>query len=193
MYLLSLGTDNIHFTFCYSFIPCHYCVPGGAYIRSWLSLNPNSGIYLPYASSLTLWIHVLSSCKTQGLYYLWWFVANMWILKTILPMWHPSSYKIEIFKTVLPWDQFSDFKTLTSPKVSGKLPLGLALQWEAKVTPKTLTYNKILPGCELCLTNKVEIILCEEWKGAEPSNRHFFFFFYSGEGEIILNSKNKTL
>ena len=92
-------------------------------------------------------------------------------------MWHLSSYKIEIFKTVLPWDQFSDFKTLASPKVSGKLPLGIALQWEAKVTPKTLTYNKILPGCELCLTNKVEIILCEEWKGAEPSNRLFFFFY----------------
>lgn len=119
-------------------------------MRSWLTLNPNSGIYLPYASSLALWSQVLSSCKTQELYYLSWFVENMWIWKTILPMWHPTPYKIEIFKTVLPWNQLSDLKSLISPKVSGELPLGLALQWEAKVTPKTLTCNKILPACELC-------------------------------------------
>lgn len=65
-------------------------------------------------------------------------------------MQHPTPYKIEIFKTVLLWNQLSDFKTLISPKVSGELPLGMALQWEAKVTPKILSCNKILPGYELC-------------------------------------------
>ena len=60
-------------------------------------------------------------------------------------MLHQTPYKIEIFKTVLPWNQLSDFKTLISPEVSRELLLGLA-----KVTPKTLTCNKILPGCELC-------------------------------------------
>lgn len=46
-------------------------------------------------------------------------------------MLHPTPFNIEIFKTVLPCNPLPDINTLAFPKVSGVLPLGMALQWLA--------------------------------------------------------------
>lgn len=68
----------------------------------------------------------------------------------------------------------SDFKTLSFSKLSEALLLSLTLYQEAKVTDKKSWLVAILPIYELCPQNNVEIMLCEEWKGASRIFKQLF-------------------
>lgn len=164
-------------------------------MRSWLTLNPNSGIYLPYASSLALWSQVLSSCKTQELYYNTFGYYGLLRICEFERLFYQCDIqlhtKLRSLRQYYPGTNFQTLRAWFLPKCQE------SYLWVWHFSGRQRSHQKLWPVTKFylhvnCAPNKVEIILCEEWKWAEPSNS-LFFFFLSGEGEIILSSRNKTL
>lgn len=149
-------------------------------MRSWLTLNPNSGIYLPYASSLALWSQVLSSCKTQELYYNTFGYYGLLRICEFERLFYQCDIqlhtKLRSLRQYYPGTNFQTLRAWFLPKCQE------SYLWVWHFSGRQRSHQKLWPVTKFylhvnCAPNKVEIILCEEWKWAEPSNSLFFFFF----------------